>query len=419
MAQAKRSERLVGLLFFDLDRFKTINDSLGHHVGDQLLEAVAERISNHIRDCDTVARLGGDEFTVVLESLSHVDEVFLVAQKICDMFASPFQLDTQQIFVTASIGITVFPFDDTDAENLLKNADIAMYRAKENGGNTYAFYEPHMDAHATEWLTLENDLRHALERNEFFLCYQPRVDISTGQILSAEALLRWQHPDHGLVSPAEFIPLLEETGLIVPIGEWVIKTACQQSLDWQSRGLPPLRIAVNISPRQFRQNNLIDLLTETLKTTKLDPNALELEITESMLIENVDVAAETLSAAHDLGIHVSVDDFGTGYSSLSYLKRFRISTLKIDRSFVKDITTDPDDAAIASAIVALAQSLDLNVTAEGVETQEQLAFIRQLGCDEAQGYLFSKPLHTRDFEKLLEQRTVYFTLEEAPLKKQN
>ncbi len=419
MAQAKRNDRLVGLLFLDLDRFKTINDSLGHHVGDQLLKQVAKRITEHVRDCDTVSRLGGDEFTIVLESLSHVDEVFMVSQKICEMFAQPFNIESRQIFVATSIGVTVYPFDDTDEDNLLKNADIAMYRAKENGGNTHAFYEPSMDANAAQWLAMENDLRNALDKDELFLCYQPRVDLKTGEILSAEALLRWKHPEHGLVSPTEFIPLLEETGLIVKIGEWVIKTACEQIQKWETIGLPSLRVAVNLSPRQFRQTDLIETLKNTLELSGISPTFLELEITESMLIENVDVAAETLSAAHDLGVHVSVDDFGTGYSSLSYLKRFRISTLKIDRSFIKDITTDVDDAAIASAIVALAKSLDLNVTAEGVETVEQLAIVRQLGCDEAQGYLFSKPLPSQDFQSLLEQRPKFHTIEEVSVEKRN
>ncbi len=401
MALADREERLIGLLFLDLDRFKTINDTLGHHAGDLLLKAVANRLRSNTRESDTIARLGGDEFTIVMESIHHVDEALSMAEKLCEIFAEPFQVLDQHVFVTTSIGITIYPFDDTDTDNLLKNADIAMYRAKENGGGSYAFYEPQMNANATTWLTLENNLRNALERKEFHICYQPRIDVNTGKVVGMEALLRWHHEDHGLVSPIDFIPMLEETGLIVSVGEWVLRTAVKQNVEWQKAGFPCLRMSVNLSTRQFRHNDLLASINNILDETSMAPKWLELEITESMLVDNVSMATTILQNIHELGIHISVDDFGTGYSSLSYLKRFSIDTLKIDRAFVKDITTDLDDAAIASAIVALAGNLNLSITAEGVETVEQLEYLKNLGCDEAQGFLFGRPMETAEFEQWL------------------
>jgi diguanylate cyclase (GGDEF)-like protein len=407
MAQARRNDNLTAILFLDLDRFKTINDTLGHHVGDQLLKAVAQRLKINSRTTDTIARLGGDEFTIIVENMSHIDEAAFLADKICRVMMSPFAISEQQVFVTASIGVTVYPFDDTDYQRLIRNADTAMYRAKDKGGNTYEFYSPDMNAQIQEWLTLENNLRHALTNDEFSLCYQPRVDMKTHTTIGMEALLRWNNPSLGCVSPAKFIPVLEETGLIDTVGEWIISTAIQQAKVWHNQGWENLRVSINISPRQFRQCDLLAYVRQTLELHQFPSHNLELEITESLLVENIDTTISMLNSLSNLGIHISLDDFGTGYSSLSYLKRFPINTIKIDRSFVKDITTDPDDAAIASAIIAMGRSLKMNITAEGVETFEQLRHLTELGCDEAQGFFFSKPLTENDFSQWLAKERQY------------
>lgn len=403
MTRANRNNRLIALMFIDLDRFKTVNDTLGHNIGDQLLKAVTGRLRKCIRECDTVARLGGDEFTIVLENLDNVAQVTDVAERILDVMSKPFRIEQHEIFTSPSIGITLYPFDDDDVNNLISFADIAMYHAKEKGKNNYKFYSAEMSIRTKDRLSLESHLRRALEKEEFVLYYQPKIDLSSGVITGMEALLRWKSPDRGLVSPLEFVPLLEETGLILAVGDWVLRTACRQNKIWQSKGFPSLKVAVNISAMQFRQENIAEQIGRALRDTGLEPKDLELEITESTLIDNIESAVKVLLTLHKMGIFIAIDDFGTGYSSLSYLKRFQIDCLKIDRSFVRDVTTDPDDAAIATAIIALAHSLRLTVVAEGVETENHLAFLNAHHCDEAQGFLFSKPLPAEEFEKLLSE----------------
>ncbi|NOZ53915.1 MAG: EAL domain-containing protein [Gammaproteobacteria bacterium] len=398
--RAKRDGRLAAVISIDLDQFKNINDTLGHYAGDQLLLSATRRLLRPIRELDTVARLGGDEFMVIVENIGHMNEITSIVEKFLHAFDKPFTLDQQDVYITASAGIAIYPLDDSDTDNLVKNADTAMFRAKAKGGNSYEYFTADMNTQAMERLTLENALRQALTRNEFELYYQPRVNLETEIIVGMEALLRWHHPTLGCVSPVKFIPVLEETGLIVPVGEWVLKTACEQTKHWLDIGDKNLRVAVNLSVRQFQQNDLVDRFTNIFRSTGLDPSHLELEITEGLLVENVSAAIDMLQAFHNLGIHISIDDFGTGYSSLSYLKRFPINTLKIDRTFVHDVTLDSDDAAITTAIVALARSLRLNVTAEGIETEPQLRFLRQL-CDEAQGFYFNKPLKSSEFESLI------------------
>ena len=403
VARARWHERLVAVLFVDMDRFKTINDTLGHEVGDKLLQALAERFTTSVREGDTVARFGGDEFVVLLDDVASEKDIGVVAQKVLEALAPPFAIDGQDLYITASIGVSLYPNDGEDSTTLLKNADIAMYRAKDLGKNTYQFYSADMSARAFERLTLESSLRHAIERNEFRLYYQPQIDTASGAILGVEALLRWQHPDFGLVSPAEFIPLLEETGLIVPTGDWVLRTACEQLRAWHAAGWPQLRMAVNLSPRQFQTAGLAQSVERVLSTLGCDPGLLELEITESVLLRHTAATLETLEALHALGVRMAIDDFGTGYSSLSYLRRYSIDTLKIDRSFVHDVPDDADDSALASAIIVLAQSLKLDVIAEGVETEAQRDFLRERGCHQMQGYLFSRPLPAEDITRLLEK----------------
>ncbi len=404
LAQAHRHnhDRLLAVLFLDLDRFKVINDTLGHAVGDQLLTAVARRLKECCRrDRDTVARRGGDEFMILLPDLDSPQEAARVGQKIIDSFASPFVLPEHELFISTCIGISIFPDDGTEGETLVRNADMAMYRAKEHGRSRYHFYNPSMDVQAARRLALETSLRKALERQEFFLQYQPKVNVKTGQIVSFEALVRWQHPELGLVPPKQFIPLAEETGLIVPLGEWVLRTACAQNRTWQDANLPPLRVAVNFSPRQFQMLRLAEMVERVLAETRLDPCWLELEVTEGIMLHNIDNAITTLHRLSELGIHLAIDDFGTGYSSLSYIKKLPINTLKIDQSFVSDITVNPDDAAIATAVITMAQSLRLNVIAEGVEAEEQARLLDALQCPEMQGFFFSKPLSAEEFPLIL------------------
>jgi len=396
VTRAQRNKTRVALFFIDLDRFKTINDSLGHHAGDQLLRSVSRRLKQFARKGDTIARLGGDEFTVILEGVTDPEDAAHVAEKIIELMAPPFKLDGHKIVVSPSIGITLFPNDASDMRSLLKNADTAMYRAKEKGGNCYQFYTSDMNAKAYEYLVLESNLRNAIQREEFRLFFQPQVDLHTKNIIGIEALLRWEHPEHGLLSPEEFIPFTEETGLIEPIGEWVLKTACLEAKKWQEMGLPPIRVAVNLSMRQFVAKDFVGQVAQALEEAELSAEYLELEITEGFLAYNVDQAADILRDLHKLGVQLSIDDFGTGYSSLSYLKRFPLNTLKIDQSFVRDISSDPDTATIAEAIIAMGQSLQLNVIAEGVETEEQVFFLRGRGCDWVQGFLFSIPLSAQD-----------------------
>ena len=402
LAQARRHDKPLAILFVDLDRFKNINDTLGHEAGDRVLKEIAGRLRGCLREVDTIGRLGGDEFVVLIEELPQPAQVAVVAQKILAAVAKPFVLDAQEFHITASIGISTYPADSEDMQSLLKNADISMYRAKEQGKNNFQFYSAQMNVHTLERLAMESDLRRALQRNEFVLHYQPKVDIASGRICGVEALVRWQQPGKALIPPAQFIALAEETGLIVPIGEWVLKTACVQNKSWQDRGLPRLRMAVNLSARQFAQENLVQDVARVLGETGLAPAALELEITESMVMSNPQRAVKLLDKLKAMGIHLSIDDFGTGYSSLGYLKRFPLDSVKIDRSFIQDLPGDRDDAAITEAIIAMAHSLSLKVIAEGVETGEQLRFLRKHGCDEMQGYFFSRPLPEDEFLCLLQ-----------------
>jgi len=399
--EADRHERLVGVLYIDLDHFKNINDTLGHEAGDLLIRAAAERLTGCVRAGDTVSRMSGDEFTLVISDMGHVDDATRVAQKILDVFTVPFYVSERELFVSPSIGITLYPFDDRDVEGLLRNADIAMYRAKELGRNNYQFYTAELTTRAHHRLTLAGALHRAVSHNEFQIHYQPIVDLDSGRVTSLEALLRWQHPEWGLTAPMQFIPLAEETGLIIPIGEWVLFEACRQARAWQAEGHAELRVSVNLSARQFQQKRLIAQIADVLQASGLDPDCLELEITESAIMHNTDHTITILQVVAGLGVHLSIDDFGIGYSSLSYLKRFPVDTLKIDRSFIRDIPHDADDAAIASAIIAMAHALDIRVIAEGVETEEQLAFLRTRRCHGVQGLFFSKPVPADDVPALL------------------
>jgi len=403
MLDAGRVNRLVAVMFLDLDRFKYINDTLGHAAGDGLLKAVAERLKTCVRPGDIVARLGGDEFTVALASVAHVDDVARVARKIVDSFAQPFRVGDHALFTTTSVGITLYPFDEQDAEGLLKNADAAMYLAKERGRNNFQFFTAELNVRAERRLRIETALRTALERNELSLHYQPQVDTKTGRITGMEALLRWTHPELGNVSPVEFIPVAEETGLILPIGEWVLRSACRQTKAWHATdfSFSKMQVAVNISGKQLRQRDFPDLVQAILEESGLEARYLDLELTESLLMEDIEGTADAMHTLHDLGVSFSVDDFGTGYSSLAYLKRFPIDILKIDRSFVRDIATDPNDVAIVKTIIAMAHTLGMKVVAEGVETREQLEFLRAQACDGSQGYYCSAPLPAGEFSELL------------------
>lgn len=406
LALAKRHDRQLAVLFVDLDRFKLINDTLGHHAGDLLLQEVAQRLTSCVRDGDVVARMGGDEFTILLPEIEGLDDAAEVAQRLLQTLSPPFVISGNELFVSASIGVSLYPSDGEDAETLLKHADTAMYRAKDQGRNGHQFYAPAMKLATHKQHKLEQWLRRALERQEFELFYQPRVVLSSGALVAVEALLRWRHPEFGLIDPVDFISVTEETGLIMPIGEWVLRTACSQIKEWQQVSGIPLRVSVNLSARQFQQIDLPTQIADILHESGIAASSLELEITESMAMLNAARTVVVLRALKDLGIHLSVDDFGTGYSSLSYLKQFSLDTLKIDRTFVHDFSV-ANDSAIAEAIITLAHTLDLSVTAEGVETEEQLAFLRRHGCDEAQGYLIGKPVPVDEFESLYLHKHVF------------
>ena len=386
-----RSHRHLAIMFLDLDNFKSINDTLGHDVGDRVLQVVANRLLACLRESDTVARIGGDEFTVLVEDMTTMESIAALAQQIIDSLSLPFPLDGREMFCTVSVGIAIYPDDSESLDGLMKSADSAMYRAKEQGRNTYRFFTEDMHRRAYERLLLENRLRGALKRGEFQLHYQPQIDVVSGATVGIEALLRWNDEERGLVPPVEFIGVLEDTGMIVEVGHWVLEEACAFNQSLREIGLPPIRVAVNISPRQFRQKGLVESIRQILSNTGLGAEYLDLEITESVLVDAVD-APDVLERLSGMGVRLSIDDFGTGYSSLSYLKRFPIDTLKIDRSFVRDIMTDSDDAAITVAIIALSRSLRLKVLAEGVETAEQLASLRHHGCDEIQGFLYARPM---------------------------
>ncbi|MGH8501643.1 MAG: putative bifunctional diguanylate cyclase/phosphodiesterase [Gammaproteobacteria bacterium] len=412
---AKRNAQALFVMFLDLDRFKTFNDTLGPAVGDRLLHSVAQRLKSHVRASDTVARFAADGFALLFIQIGRagdaaeiagvVEDAVEIARNIIEAFRPPFNFDGQELYVTASIGISLYPHDGADEQALLRNAGAAVRRAKEQGGNNYQFYAADMNDQAIKRLSLGNSLRRGLEREEFLVYYQPLVDINSGRTVGLEALIRWQHPELGLVSPAEFIPLAEETGLIVVLGEWVLRTACAKLKGWQEQATETLRlsVSVNLSPYQFQQSNLVEMVAQALTDTGLDANCLELELTEGSVMKNPERTISTLRELREMGVQIAIDDFGSGYSSLSYLKRFPIDRLKIDQSFVRDTTSDPADAAIIMAIITLAHNLRLKVIAEGVETDEQLRFLRLLKCDEVQGYLFSRPLPADEIGQLLLQ----------------
>jgi diguanylate cyclase (GGDEF)-like protein/PAS domain S-box-containing protein len=398
---ASRNGTKVAVLFLDLDGFKEINDSLGHLIGDNLLQSVAKRLLSCVRSSDTVSRQGGDEFVVLLSEIKQQTDAGITARKILTAINASHRFDQYDLQLTASIGLSTYPEDGQDAEILMKNADTAMYQGKKKGHNTYQFFSQDMNARAVQRQSTGTDLHGALKRQEFVLHYQPKINLQTGEITGAEALIRWMHPDRGLVPPLQFIPIAEESGLILSIGQWVLGEACRQAQEWIDAGLPATPVAVNVSSVEFRSDTFLDSLRAVLKESRLDPRYLELELTESVLMQHAKASASTLSGLKSIGVRLAVDDFGTGYSSLSYLKRFPIDSLKIDQSFVHDIITDIDDATIVSAVISMAKSLRQRVIAEGVETEEQVTFLQVHACDEAQGYYFSKPVIAQEFAKLL------------------
>jgi diguanylate cyclase (GGDEF)-like protein/PAS domain S-box-containing protein len=403
IAWAQPHSKRVAVLFLDLDGFKHINDSLGHPTGDKLLQSVAKRLVDCVRGSDTVSRQGGDEFVVLLTEVGQSEDAAITARRMLQTVAQAHSVDQHDLHVTTSIGVSVFPDDGLDAETLIKNADTAMYQAKENGRQSYQFFKPAMNVRAVERQSIEESLRRALERREFMVHYQPKVKLSTGQISGAEALIRWKHPMRGLVPPSDFIPIAEDCGLIVPIGNWVLREACKQARAWLKEGLPLISMAVNISAMEFRDENFLDGVFRILQETGLDPKSLELELTESVLMKRAESTQSILKTLRASGIQLAVDDFGTGYSSLSYLRKFPIDALKIDQSFIRQITTAPDETTIVTAVIGMGRSMKLRVVAEGVESHEELAFLQAQQCDEAQGYYFSRPVLPERFAELLEK----------------
>ncbi|MGQ0699057.1 MAG: putative bifunctional diguanylate cyclase/phosphodiesterase [Panacagrimonas sp.] len=397
MTLAQRRDHKLAVLFLDVDRFKHVNDSLGHATGDRLLRSFAERLLASVRSSDTVSRQGGDEFVILLSEVRSADDAAITAEKILVALSAPHRIDEHDLHLTASIGIVVYPDDGVDIETLLRNADVAMYHAKDKGRGNCQFFKPHMNTRAVERQSLENDLRHALARREFVLHYQPKINLETGAVIGVEALIRWHHPQRGLVLPTDFIAASEECGFIVPMSRWVLHEACRQARAWQDAGLPAMHIAVNISAVDLRAKDFVADVRSILKETGLNPHCLELELTETFLLQDSASTAAVLHALKDMGVKLALDDFGTGYSSLSYLKRFPIDTLKIDRSFVHDLTTDPDDASIVSAVISMGRSLHMQVVAEGVETREQLTFLQGQNCPEAQGHYFSRAVSAGEF----------------------
>lgn len=407
IALSRRKDEMQAVLLLNLDRFRTINDSLGYTAGDHVLQAVAQRLTSCVRGCDTVARFGSDEFAILLTQISRHQHAVNVARAIKEALNQPFTFSDQELFISSSIGISVYPDDGRDTPTLLKSAGAALDRAKEQGGNNHQFYTAGRTTYALKQLVLESNLRPGIERGEFIVEYQPMVSVPDFRLVGMEALVRWKHPGLGLLYPGEFIQVAEDSGLIVQIGDWVLRTACFQNKSWQDAGFEPLRLSVNFSARQFQQPTFVPSVAEVIKQAKLDPTWLEFELTEHSIMKDPEQAIEKLLELRNMGIKIAIDDFGTGYSSLSYLKRFPIDTLKIDQSFVRDVCADPDDEAIVRAIVTLGHALDLSVVAEGVETTEQLDYLSSVGCDVIQGFLFSKSLSTEDFCELLsEQRRV-------------
>ena len=403
IARSRRLSHQVAILFLDLDQFKKVNDSLGHEVGDRLLREVAERLRGCAREADTLARLGGDEFVLLLEEVESMNAASAAAKKIIKRLAPTFRVGGFELYTTASIGIALYPDNGTSVEELMKCADVAMYRAKERGRNNFQFYTPDMNARAQEMLLLESGLHQALERGELEIYYQPQLDMQSGEFIGSEALLRWNHPTRGLLLPAEFLPLAEETGLILAMSEWVLHSACRQNRLWQESGFSPMPVAINITPRMFQQALLVRMVSRALKDSGLEPRYLELEVTESMIMDNVEAAIQTMTELSRMGISLAIDDFGTGYSSLSCLRRLPINKLKIDRIFVGDVTNSKHDAAIAASVIALAGSMNFGVIAEGVETEGQQHFLQDRGCRQAQGFLFSRPLPVAQVEKLFKR----------------
>jgi len=408
IALARRHNRKVAVLYLDLDGFKHINDALGHPFGDKVLHSIAQRLLSCVRAPDTVSRQGGDEFVILLCEVEHPDGSAIVANRLLSRLAEAHSVHGRELHLTASIGVSVYPDDGPDAEALIKCADIAMYHAKENGRHSFQFFTPAMNVRAVARQSIEEDLRRALERQEFRLHYQPKVNLKTGAITGAEALLRWTHPTRGMVSPAQFIPVAEDCGLILPLGSWVLREACGQAKAWLNAGLPATTIAVNVSALQFRDKDFLDGLFALLGETGLDPSALELEVTEGILMKRAEFSAPILQSLRDRGVRVSIDDFGTGYSSLGYLQKFPLDALKIDQSFVRQLTATPHETSIVRAIIGMGRSLNLRVIAEGVETAEELAFLQAHHCDEAQGYYFSRPVPPEQFARLLEDNRFLF-----------
>ena len=407
---AQRNNHCVALLFIDLDRFKPINDSMGHPAGDQVLKQVAQRLRNCTKKHDLVCRIGGDEFTVAIgeqtDNEKAADTAVKVAERILHALNRPYILGQREVFISASIGISIYPHDGGSVIELLKNSDMAMYHAKDLGRDNVQFFNEKMNQKAVELLELENDLRHALGRNELELYYQPQYQSSNGKAVAAEALLRWNHPTKGLISPGLFIPIIEDTGLIVPIGQWVLEQACQHFADWKNKALDLQRIAVNVSARQFKQDDFLQIVKDAIFKAGIRPDQLELELTESILIDDIEHTLEALNGLRKLGVRTAIDDFGTGYSSLNYLKQFPVDTLKIDRSFIQNLPDNSDDAQITRTIIAMAHNLGMGIIAEGVETREQLQFLISARCEEVQGFLFSKPLPQKQFIQLLQRHEI-------------
>ena len=411
--RAERDRGRVAVAFVDLDQFKIINDTFGHELGDDMLRTMAERLGDCVRQSDTVARQGGDEFVLLLDGYQDAEELLGVIQRVHAAIGRPWQASRREFHVTCSVGVAVYPNDGRSAEVLLRNADVAMYKAKSNGRNNFQFFTTELNRMMVERVDIEHRLRNALSRKQLLLHYQPRVDVRSGRVVGAEALLRWRMPRQGLIPPSRFISVAEETGLIVPIGKWVLQVACQQAMAWQVVGLPPLVVSVNVSPRQFRQDNIVQTIADALRDSGLPPRCLQIELTEGLAMHDAENHVRMLDEIKALGVQIAIDDFGTGYSSLSYLKRFPVDQLKVDRSFVKDLATDADDAAIVQAIIALGHQLGLRIVAEGVENAAQYRFLRHNGCDEMQGYLFGRPMAADEFAGLLTRDQVDPALERA------